>query len=146
MKALLAYSVETAKVEGSDTDNMYVAPKFIRSFIPFLCNAVVFSELLIGIVLLFTAITNNRHSTVYLSWAAKYGMFFQSVLLLTFDFGITFHLVFLSSFIPILDVKFRPYSYQAIDTRKSWKSVFLNQPGSSFVGFYRKSLFTAYAS
>ena len=138
VKALLAYSVETAKVEGSDTDFMYVAPKFIRSFIPFLCYTVVFSELLIGIVLLFTVITNKRHSTVYLSWAAKYGMVFQSVLLLTFDFGITFHLVFLSSFIPILDVKFRPYSYQAIDTRKSWKSVFSKSTWKQFCGFLQK--------
>ena len=139
-KALLAYSVETAKVEGSDMDFMYMAPTFIRSLVPFLCYAVVFSELLIGILLLFTVITNKRYSPAYLSWVAKYGMFFQSLLFLTFDFGVTFHLVFLSSFIPILDVKFRPYSYQAIDTRKSWKTIFSKSNWKQFYVLLQKAL------
>lgn len=124
VKAVLAYSIEPAKVEESDMDFLYMAPALIRGFIPFLCCAVVFFELMIGIVLLLTVLTNKLCSSTYVSWAAKLGIFFQSVLFLTLDFGVTFHLVFLSSFIPLLDVKFKPYSHQAVDNRKTNKGVF----------------------
>ena len=84
----------------------------------YLCQSIVITEMLIGLFLMYVFClssipffkANAKKNRLFVNYIIKTatwaGIYLNLCMFLTFDFGLTFHLIFLISFVPFYEMKF----------------------------------------